>query len=110
MHTLDEKDRVGTQNPIFCVLDAEKRSNENKNNWTQTQQHAAHVFKERVYTAYGNRPNVYLNFRDNIIAVKVCAPKPSEKNSDAVIALNTWCNSNGITIKPTPGGLIYCFQ
>ncbi len=110
MKTLNDDDRVGTQNPIFCVLDAERCNQENKNNWTKVQQNAAHVFKERVYVAYGNRPSVFLNFRGSFVSVKVCAPKPAEKNSDAVIALNKWCSENSVSIVATQSGLTYKFQ
>jgi hypothetical protein len=106
---LDDKDRVGIQNAFFAVKDREERDKENRVLYTGRDQQFGLVLKEKAWKAYGGRPQAYLNFQKNFMAVKVAAPKPWEKNSDEVVKFNDWCLSQGIQIHNTTKGVIYQF-
>lgn len=108
--TLNDEDRVSNMNPVFCVLDRRERDDTNRKLYTDAQQRYGLRIKEAAYIAYGVRPQVYLNFNEGFMTVKVAKPKPSEKNRNDVATFNSWCMSQGIQMKVLRGNILYHFN
>ena len=109
MKSLDEEDRVGVMNPIFAVLDRERRDAANKEIYSAAQRKRGLQIKEAAWTAYDGLSQVYLNFQEGHMTVKVAAPRSVQKNRDAVATFNGWCMSQGIQILNTTKGVLYRF-
>lgn len=99
---------VGIQNPVFVTRDIKRKNEMYRDLWTVKQQTTAATLSEFIYSAYGCRPRVFVNYRKGHIAIKVCGPKPAEKNLDLVKEFNrTMLPPNAV--KEVPGGVLYVF-
>jgi hypothetical protein len=106
---IQNDDAVGKQHPVFVFFDVKRRDKKFEHLWTDDQKSRATKMKDILYELYGCRPRVFMNIRRDFIAIKVAAPKPSEKNSDAVLAFNKML-TNGNLVKNVEGGVVYEFR
>ena len=90
----------------ICSEDAEKRSKQNIESYSQEQVYKAETFKTMVAQAYV-RSRVYLNFRERFIAVKVEAPCLKDRITKAVIEVIEFAEENNIKIIRKRASLIF---
>jgi hypothetical protein len=104
-----KEDSVGKQNPIFVAKDVKRQNEKYRDNYTPQQQINAAKIAEFLYSAYGCRPRVFVNYRKEYIAIKVCSPTTSEKNDDRVVQFNKTILAPN-ALKKVEGGLVYEFR
>jgi hypothetical protein len=109
MTTVPAEDCVGVQLVYFIKQDRKKHDDANKPNFSLAQQQKGQKILEDLRVVYQYRPATFLNYHRTDMSVKVCAPKPFEKNSNGVLAYNKQFIALGGTIKEVPGGIVYHF-
>ncbi len=90
----------------LCAEDAEKRSKQNIDLYSQEQVYKAETFRTMVERAYF-RSRVYLNFRERFIAVKVEAPNIRDKISAEAREVAEFADKNDIIILSKRASLIF---
>lgn len=98
-----DEDRVSRQNPQFAAMDRQRRNKENAQLFSVTDQFAATAFSNAVDVAYFRR-NVYLNFNEKNIVVKVNRPANIDKLDPLVRELDATTSSMDVVIKDLPNG------
>lgn len=94
------------QSRTYIFHDSKLNTELYKNRWTLDQQNKAYKIKEQVYDLYGCRPQVFLNFRQNYITIKVQKPSVFEKNCDRVLEYNKNL-AKGHFFSQTKTGVLY---
>jgi hypothetical protein len=90
----------------LCAEDAEKRSKQNVELYSQEQVYKAETFKTMVVRAFF-RSRVYLNFREKFIAIKVEAPNVRDKISKEAREVEKFADENNIQIIKKRASLIF---
>jgi hypothetical protein len=102
-HTSDE-----VKLPAYvCLEDIKRRDAENAGLYSEKQIHVGEALLAYIDDVY-IRSNVYLNYRQRFIAVKVNKPTFADKVSLRAARLDMWCEENGIVIEHTRhGNMVY---
>jgi hypothetical protein len=100
---------VGTQNPAFVYIDVERRNKLYEDLWSADQKNRAVKMKNIIYEIYTCRPRVFLNYRQNFIAIKVAAPTTAEINAAQVEQFSSMVRSPN-KVKKVDGGVVYEFR
>ena len=86
--------------------DVKKLNAKHIGNFTQGQIKTSKVFHERVRSTF-IRSKVYLNYRENFIAIKVHEPKMADKLTHEYTDLIDYCEQNKIKAVKSPSGIIF---
>jgi hypothetical protein len=90
-----------------CLQDIKRRDAENEGLYSAVQLTVGEALLAHIEDVY-IQSNVYLNYRQRFIAVKVNAPKFADKVSLRAARLDLWCEANGIVIEHTRhGNMVY---
>jgi hypothetical protein len=89
------------------LQDIKRRDAENEGLYSAVQLTVGEALLAHIEDVY-IQSNVYLNYRQRFIAVKVNAPKFADKVSLRAARLDLWCEANGIVIEHTRhGNMVY---
>jgi len=94
---------AGNQNPGFVVMDAKRKNAENIINFSEYEIECANHFFEMAKEAFFRR-NVYINFNEKFISVKVNTPKKMDMVSEGVQNLERDLDRQDVEIKIQKNG------
>jgi len=105
MYRTDD-DLVNKQDHVAAFLDAKRRNEEGRNLYSDEEVQAGEELKAQVEDVYFRR-RVFLNYRDNSIAIKVTAPKVLDTYAPEYAELTKYVESHNISVKKLAKSIIF---